>query len=130
MINTPLKSNKMKKSIVFVLFLAILAISMPSCITSMHVGYLTNSAALGSANFSYIKMNAQGKSTAKYILGIGGFDKETLVNDAKQQLLSANPLKSNQALANITVNFKTAFFLMYTYHTVTCIVTADIVEFK
>jgi len=120
----------MKKSIKYLFFLAIIAITMPSCITTMHIGYLTNSAALGSANFSYIKMNAQGTSSAKYILGIGGFDKETLVNDAKQQLLATNPLKSNQALANVTVNFKTAYFFMYTYHTVTCIVTADIVEFK
>ena len=95
----------------------------------LHSGYMANSAALGSANFSYSKMNAKGTSSAEYILGFGGLDKTNLVNAAKQNLLATNPLEANQALANVTVNFKHAFYLLI-YTKVTCIVAADIVTFN
>ncbi len=95
----------------------------------LHSGYMANSAALGAANFSYSKMNAKGTSSAGYFLGIGGLDKNNLVNAAKQNLLSTNPLEANQALANITVNFKTEIYFLI-YIKVNCIVGADIVTFN
>jgi len=95
----------------------------------LHSGYMTNSAALGGANFSYSKMNAKGTSSAEYIFGIGGLDKTNLVNAAKQNLLATNPLEANQALVNVTVNFKHEFYLLI-YTKVTCIVAADIVTFN
>ena len=90
---------------------------------------MASSASLSSANFSYTKMNAMGKSSTTYIFGIGGLDRETLVNDAKQDLLANNPLQSNQALSNVTVNFKMVTYAGI-YGTSTCTVTADIVTFK
>ena len=51
------------------------------------------------------------------------------INFSLQRLLIENPLKSNQALSNLTVNFKNSFILGIV-STVTCTVTADIVEFK
>lgn len=95
----------------------------------IHSGYMTNSAALGGANFSYSKMNAKGFSSAEYIFGFGGLDKQNLVNAAKQNLLANNPLEANQALANVTVNFKHEFYLLI-YTKVNCIVGADIVTFN
>ena len=95
----------------------------------VHSGYMNNSAALSGANFSYSVMNAKGTSSAEYIFGFGGLDKTNLVNAAKQNLLATNPLEANQALANVTVNFKHEFyFLIYTK--VTCIVAGDIVTFN
>lgn len=107
---------------------ALFAISLLSgC--AMHAGYMTNSASLTQANFSYVQMNIKGDSRATYVLGIGGFNKNTLVNFAKQQMLADHPLKNNQALVNVTVNFKRATVLGI-YTEVNCRVTADVVEFK
>jgi hypothetical protein len=118
----------MKKNIFTATFVILFAVLLTSC-SALHQGYMANSASLSSANFSYVRNNIKGESTATYILGIGGLAKETLVNDAKQRMLTDNPLKNNQALANLTVNFKTsAYFIFYT--TCTCTVTADVVEFK
>lgn len=90
---------------------------------------MLNSTSLSSNNFTYVKMNVQGTSTIKYFLSCGGYKKSTLVNDAKQSLLASNPLQKNQALANITVNWKKTYILSVFYTVVKCIVTADIVEF-
>ena len=118
----------MKKVILKSVFAITIAIFITGC-AAIHNGYMANSAAFSSNNFSYVKMNAQGTSTATYVLGIGGLAKETLVNDAKQQLLTSSPLKSNQTLANLTVNWKNSIYLGL-FKTVKCTVTADIVEFK
>lgn len=119
----------MKKVILKSIFAMTIAIFISSC-AAVHSGYMSNSAALSSANFSYVKQNIKGKATATYVLGIGGLAKETLVDNAKQQMLASTPLKSNQTLANLTVNFKSSFYLGVLFRTVTCTVTADVVEFK
>ncbi len=99
------------------------------CGCGLHSGYMGDSTALSSANFSYSKMNVKGASSATYFFGIGGLDRSNLVNAAKQNLLSTNPLEANQALVNITVNFKTEIYFLI-YIKVNCIVGADIVTFS
>ena len=110
---------------------SVIALSCAFLISScaFHTGYMSNSASLSSANFSYVKRNLQGESTATYIFGIGGLGKQTLVDDARIMIINNNPLKDNQTFANITVNFKSSFYLGVV-STVTCTITADIVEFK
>nr|WP_315130358.1 DUF6567 family protein [uncultured Flavobacterium sp.] len=119
----------MKKIILKSALAIMLVLSITSC-SAVHSGAMENSASLSSANFSYAKQNIQGKSQATYVLGIGGLAKETLVNEAKQKMLAENPLKDNQTLANLTVNFKKSLYLGLIYSTVKCTVTADVVEFK
>lgn len=118
----------MKKITSTSIFSIVILLFLTSC-AAFHSGYMSNSASLGAANFSYVKQNIKGEDTASYFFGIGGMAKETLVNNAKQKMIASNPLSSNQALANITVNFKSSFILGI-FYTVRCIVTADIVEFK
>ena len=119
----------MKKNILKSIFAFTIAIFISSC-AAFHSGYMTNSAALSSSNFSYVKQNIKGQSTATYFLCIiGGLNKVTLVDNAKQQMLATNPLKSNQALANLTVNFKYSYYFGV-FSSVNCTVTADVVEFK
>ena len=89
---------------------------------------MTNSTALSQANFEYVSNNIQGSESVTYVLGIGGMTKETLVDNAKKDMLQRNPLKANQALCNLTVNMKTSYQLGL-FITVTCTVTADVVEF-
>ena len=112
----------------FFSIVAIVSVFLSSC-ASIHSGYMNNSAALSQPNFSYTQRNVQGVSTATYILGIGGLSKETLVNSAKLNLMDEALLKDNQALVNTTVNFRNSYYLGLVV-TVTCTVTADVVEFK
>lgn len=115
---------QMKKQIIVIA--AAIIVLFSSC--ALHTGYMANSAALSAANFSYVQRHINGHSTATYILGIGGLNKHTLVDDAKEQMLSNNPLEDNQTLANLTVNFKTSNYIGVVKK-VECVVTADVVEF-
>ncbi|HPE57878.1 MAG TPA: hypothetical protein P5514_06170 [Bacteroidales bacterium] len=114
------------KKVLQISILAVIAIFLSSC--AMHTGYMNNSASLTEANFSYVKQSISGYAEAMYVFGIGGLEKEALVQEAKAQMLKENPLGPNQTLANITVNWKNSFFVIVNMSKVT--VTADVVEFK
>ncbi len=118
----------MKKVILKSTLAIVLTLLLASC-SAAHFGNMASSAALSSANFSYVKQNIKGESTATYVLGIGGLAKESLINEAKQKMLESNPLKDNQALANLTVSFKASHFFIL-FGTMKCNVSADVVEFK
>ncbi len=62
-------------------------------------------------------------------MGIGGFSKQAIADEAKEELLKENSLGNNQALANITVNYKSKYFFGL-YQEVICTITADVVEFN
>jgi hypothetical protein len=117
----------MKKNLLHFAF-TIFAISLfSSC--AIHDGYMVNSASLSSNNFTFVKRDASGTTTATYILGIGGLSRQSLVDVAKKNLLMVYPLKDNQTLVNLTVNWKDTYVLPFAI-TKRCTVTADIVEFK
>jgi hypothetical protein len=116
----------MKSIIAKIVFSLSVLVLLSSC--AAHTGYMANSASLDKANFSYVAPNISGKASATYIFGFGGLNREALVNEAKQAMLAQHPLKDNQALANLTVNFKISTILIYS--SVKCTVTADVVEFK
>lgn len=118
----------MKRIFPFSLAFAIFLIGFTGCIAT-HVGTMSDSASLGSANFSYKKQNLTGESKAVYILGIGGEARKSLVWEAKQKLMAKNQLQSNQALANLSVSYKTGYYLGPLIMAVRCVVSADIVEF-
>lgn len=118
----------MKKILNLSAVLLTAAVFLSGCM-AIHNGYMQGSGSLSKNNFTYVKMNAQGSSTATYIIGIGGMKKDDLANEAKQDLLLKNPLKDNQALVNLVVNYKTANYLGV-YILRTCTVSGDIVEFK
>ena len=118
----------MKKILVTSILSLFLVASLPSCV-AIHSGYMANSASLSSANFIYIRKYIEGQATASYVFGIGGLDRETLVSDAKEKMLKICPLGDNEALVNLTVNFKSSYYLGYVFIQVTCTVTADVVEF-
>ncbi|MEY2703008.1 MAG: hypothetical protein RLY43_1646 [Bacteroidota bacterium] len=101
---------------------------MTSCMATFN-GVFGTTTDLSSANFSYLTMNVEGKSKATYLLGIGGNDRKSLINEAKQDLLQKHNLKSNQALANVTTSFKNSNYLGL-MQIVECTLSADIVEFN
>jgi hypothetical protein len=111
----------------FFLLLVSLGILLTGCF-AFHNGMITGTATLSSNNFTNVEHDLWGKSMTAIILGIGGHDKETLVSDAKKDLLRKHPLQKNQALANVILNFKTTVQLGIIV-TQECFITADIVEF-
>lgn len=118
----------MKRFYSFGIVLAIFLFGFAGCIAT-HVGTMSDSASLGSANFSYKQQNLTGESKAVYILGIGGEARQSLVLEAKKKMMANNPLQPGQALANLSVSYKTIHYFGILAVVVRCVVSADIVEF-
>jgi len=114
------------KRVFRLLIIVIGVLSFSSC--AVHNGYMNNSASLSQANFSYTQTSISGTASTLKVLGIGGLGKSAIVEEAKKDMLKKHPLQSNQALANITVNWKNGFYFIV--QTNKCTVTADVVEFK
>jgi len=115
------------KALIKLFFLVISGTALLSC--GIHNGYMNNSASvLSEANFSYTQLGLRGTSKTTKVFGIGGLGKEALIAEAKKTMLFSNKLQPNQALANVTVDWKTSFFILV--FTTKCTVSADIVEFK
>lgn len=119
----------MKTNLTNLLILFLIYLSFTSCIAT-HSGFISGSASLNSANFFYQKKDVYGVAQATYVLGIGGMSRQSLVMEAKENMLKSNPLLKNQALANVTMSFKSSGFLAFIVTTIKCTVSADIVEFK
>ncbi|MCG8184212.1 DUF6567 family protein [Tenacibaculum piscium] len=118
----------MKKIILKSMFILSMVLLLSSCAAGLS-GFMTDSASLSSNNFTYAKKNVQGVSQATYVFGFGGMKREAIVNEAKQKMLKNNSLKDNQALANLSVDYKYSSFLGIV-NTVKCYVSADVVEFN
>jgi hypothetical protein len=114
------------KNLFKITMLAMAIASLGGC--AVHMGYMNNSAALGDSNFSYMQPSISGSAEVTYIFGFGGLHHEAIVDEAKQNMLKEHPLKPNQALANVTVNYKNAVYVVVIKSK--CTVTADVVEFK
>jgi hypothetical protein len=112
-------------NLIGLLFLSITLFT--SC--AMHDGVILNSGSLSSNNFSYVQRDAMGTAKATYVFGLGGLGKFALIDNAKSELISKYPIKDNQALVNVTLNWKTSFIFPFVF-TKRCIITGDIVEFK
>ena len=117
----------MKKIVLKSVIILFVISFLSSC--ALHNGYIQNSASLSSNNFTYVKKDIKGAASATYVFGLGGLAKTAILDNAKKDLLSANPLKDNQALANITISWKKTFVLPFAI-TNRCTVTADIIEFN
>lgn len=106
--------------------IAVLALS--GCV-SMHTGITASSASLSKNNFIYVAKSVQGTATVTQFIALIPGAKEALVNDAKQEILKRYPLKDNQVLSNITIDFKSSLILGPLVRKTKCTVTADVVEF-
>jgi hypothetical protein len=114
------------KNPVKLLIVGVSILALSGC--AMHNGYMKNSAALGEANFSYVNQRISGTASTQQVFLIGGLKKPALVNAARADMLKNHPLQPNQALANVTVDWKYSFIVVVTR--TECTVTADVVEFK
>lgn len=114
------------KTYLRILVFLFFAVGFSGCIT-LHNGTF-NAVQLNSDNFKYVKVNAEGTAQVNYFLVFGGGGKQTLVAEAKKDLLAKNRLRTNQALTNISVNF-TYQNVLIIFSKAICTINADIVEF-
>ena len=115
----------MKRMITLTTVFAIVAMMFSSC--AIHTGIGMSNASLSQNNFKMVKYATGDVKTTK-IFGLGGLGKQAMVAEAKQELLANYPLQDGQALANMTVDWKTGF---YFFVVVTkCTVTADVIQFE
>jgi len=107
------------------LFLVILILGFYSC--AVHQGNFNCSTSIQNGNFVTIRP-AEGSSTTKYILGLGGLNKDKLVFLAKENLYKNANLQKGQAIANVAIDNKYTYILpIFIMHKV--YLSADIIEF-
>ena len=117
----------MIKNVILIINLIAVTVLFSGC--AVHKRYMISSTSVNSNNYSYIKNDVQCTAKATSVFGIGSHSKRSLVNDAEKQLLESTPLKDNQTLANLSVNWKMIYALPFVI-TNRCTITADIVELK
>lgn len=105
------------------ILLASSALLLGSC--AFHNGIVTSGGNPPSPNQQLVGLGT-GTSTATYVLGFGGLNKDALVLEAKKNLYANTRLKPNQAFTNFTVDFRYGFFPFVRRIKVT--VAADIIQ--
>lgn len=118
----------MKHKLVYLVTVLSFFSILTGCITTQ-IGNITGSASLNAPNFTYNKQNIFGEATTTYVLSIGSESRQSLIMEAKKNMLKRNPLQKNQALANVSVSYRTTHFIGFLMTTVNCTVSADVVEF-
>lgn len=120
--NTLTISNRFVQAFLLIFFIGTLT---TSC-NYQYYGNITGNASLSDTNFTIVNL-AIGQSYSWRVFGIGGYKKQALVMEAKKDLYARTQLKSGQALANVTVDFKHSYYLVCSKILVT--VSADVVDF-
>ncbi|HOP43797.1 MAG: DUF6567 family protein [Flavobacteriales bacterium] len=111
-----------------ILPLAVALVFLSGC--TLYQGGMLPSASLSENNFHYVHHGIRGESQATYYVGVGGMKRDALVAEARQAMLAEHPLQDGQALVNVTVDYRQTSIIFQLYRRVTCIVTADVVQFK
>jgi len=118
----------MKKKTIFLAFIILFFSSCAYYNGLTHNSNLNNTeVVLSQKNFRVIAW-VKGKSSATYVLGIGGLSKNALIAEAKENMLAkADIIGGSKAIINETVELKNTFFLIFWVTEVT--VSANIIEF-
>lgn len=118
--------RKSRKNIFFKISSLIFSmVLLSSC--AFHSGLITGNASLNNPEFSIVDF-AIGSSETVKVFGIGGLNADAVVLEAKRNLYENYPLQKGQALANVTVDFKREYYLVWSKLKV--IISAEIVDFN
>ncbi len=116
----------MRKSLLTILAIVIVALGMTSCSTTSKLQTMDNNLViLNSANFEYVKTIKEDAS-ATYVLGFCGGNPEQKAID---KVKATAALQANQALTNYTVT-KSSRHIFGIVYIKTITVSADIIQFK
>lgn len=110
----------------FLPFCVLLLLIFNSC--AYHQGTLAGGNAVITDTNASVSGTAYGYGQTIHILGIGGNQKEALLQEAKRNLRANSRLQPGQAFGQTSVNFKTQFFLVGWKTQV--IVAADVIDFR
>lgn len=116
----------MKKSLLTIIAIALVALGMSSCATHSKIMNMDNNMViLDSANFEYVKTIKEDAS-ATYVLGFCGGNPEQKAIDKVKATANLQP---NQALTNYTItkSFHNIFGIVLVK---TITVSADVIQFK
>jgi len=116
----------MIRKITITFSVALVGLMLAACYAT-HSGTMVNSASLSQNNFKIIGNVTGQAETYTFLMFGGGVGRDALVNEAKQRMYDIQPLKSGQAYANITVDFKNAVYLFLKQ--TRCTINADVVQF-
>jgi len=110
-----------------ILVLASMALFTGCSTTNGYMGHGSQTQVqLSKANFDVIK-SVEGEASSNHFLGIGPTD-QNLIAQAKRNMLKKAHLSGSQALANITTDIKSTWFLFWRQKKV--YMSADIIQFK
>ena len=124
-----------------ILAFSLIAVLMSNCAGTIALhdfSYHGTDAVLANHSFFYVQQAAVGKATTEYDLrrGSGGFVRDGLVADAKNNLAEQSPLGPNQTYANMAIDVITeniGYWWGGTHFVkrirLTAVVSADIIEF-
>ena len=116
----------MKKSVLTILAIALVALGMSSCATHSKIMNMDNNMViLDSANFEYVK-TVKESASATYVLGFCGGNPEQKAID---KLKESAALKANQTLTNYTIT-KSSRHIFGIVYIKTITASADIIQFK
>ena len=116
----------MRKSLLTILAIALVALGMSSCVTRSKIMNMDNNMViLNSANFEYVK-TVKESASATYVLGFCGGNPEQKAID---KVKATAALQANQALTNYTVT-KSSRHIFGIVYVKTITVSADIIQFK
>lgn len=93
---------------------------------AIHDGQITGNAALSGNNYRYVgKVAATNKCV--YVFFWGGNEKKAQISELKENLQKRYPLRNGLAWANVSVEMKTGFYILFDVRK--AVLTADIVDF-
>lgn len=98
-------------------------VGLVSVSCAFHSGNI--SSAPQGADFQYVSI-AVGEAKSHKIFAIGGINRDALVQEAKSEMMRNRPLKAGEAYANVSVDTKRSYYLIYWQTKVS--VSADIIK--
>ena len=96
---------------------------------SVFYGNYNPSIAITGDDHIFLK-NVSTQVNAYYFLGIGGNEHNELIKEAKEKLYAENSLQEDNYLANVIIDFKHSWYLLFFSEELTLTLTADVVNFN
>jgi hypothetical protein len=108
---------------IYLFALSLFSVLFSGC--AFHSGHVTT--APYGANFTYLEQ-AFGQAKTLKVLGIGSINRNALINEARQAMMANRPIATNEGYANVSVDIKNGYYLLFSKTTVT--VSADIIAYS
>jgi predicted RecA/RadA family phage recombinase len=110
------------------ILIIVISLSLFGCVSTHSGIFKPSDVQLNNPNFRIIK-TIDGFASATYIFGIGGYNREGLIKEAKTLMYKKHKFEKSQTITNITLDEKRTWILAPIIYTNTVYISADIVQF-